>query len=205
MINKIVFNKDEYGNYIVTVGKVDRKDGISEIDNIVIGVGVAPTISALCFPEGLSATRLRPSPTTINSNISQSDKKSTESKSLSNKLSSRTNVWFINQNKTVKDMLDYLAEVNMADFSLEKREDGSLYIQGYDNGYKPRGRMTISTEELKYLSNEMKDETKKNKLLNRYESLTKNKLYEEATFEKPTFTFNNENKKLIPYENEKKE
>ena len=75
-INKIVFNKDELGNYLVTVGKVDRRDGISEVDNIVVGVGVAPTISALRFPEEQPATRLRPSPTTINESIAQESEKS---------------------------------------------------------------------------------------------------------------------------------
>ena len=77
-INKIVFNKDELGNYLVTIGKVDRRDGLSEKEHIVVGVGVAPTISALRFPEELPATRLRPSSTTIDSNISQSEEKSTE-------------------------------------------------------------------------------------------------------------------------------
>ena len=75
-INKIVFNKDELGNYIVTIGKVDRRDGISEKDNTVVGVGVAPTISALRFPEEQPATRLRPSPTTVNQNIPQTVEKS---------------------------------------------------------------------------------------------------------------------------------
>lgn len=75
-INKIVFNKDELGNYIVTIGKVDRRDGISEKDNTVVGVGVAPTISALRFPEEQPATRLRPSPTTVNQNIPQTEEKS---------------------------------------------------------------------------------------------------------------------------------
>lgn len=75
-INKIVFNKDELGNYLVTVGKVDRRDGISEINNSVVGVGVAPTISALRFPEEQPATRLRPSPTTDELNIAQESEKS---------------------------------------------------------------------------------------------------------------------------------
>lgn len=75
-INKIVFNKDELGNYLVTVGKVDRRDGISEQYNTVVGVGVAPTISALRFPEEQPATRLRPSPTTVDESISQNTEKS---------------------------------------------------------------------------------------------------------------------------------
>ena len=75
-INKLVFNKDELGNYLVTVGKVDRRDSLSEENNIVVAVGVAPTISALRFPEELPATRLRPSTTTVDSNISQQTEKS---------------------------------------------------------------------------------------------------------------------------------
>ncbi len=75
-INKIVFNKDELGNYLVTVGKVGRQNGISEKENIVVGVGVAPTISDLRFPKGQPATRLRPSPTTDELNIAQEAEKS---------------------------------------------------------------------------------------------------------------------------------
>ena len=75
-INKIVFNKDNFGNYLVTVGKVDRRDAFSENQNAVVRVGVAPTISALRFPGGPPATRLRPSLTTDNDIISDSDKKS---------------------------------------------------------------------------------------------------------------------------------
>ena len=65
MINKIVFNKDKLGNYLVTVGKVNRRDSFSEAINEVVGVGVAPTISALRGEP--PATRLRPSPTTEDS------------------------------------------------------------------------------------------------------------------------------------------
>ena len=36
-------------------------------------MGVAPTISALRFPEELPATRLRPSPTTASDSITQSE------------------------------------------------------------------------------------------------------------------------------------
>ena len=65
MINKLVFNKDKAGNYLVTVGKVNRMDSLSKSINEVVGVGVAPTISALRREP--PATRLRPSPTTDNS------------------------------------------------------------------------------------------------------------------------------------------
>ena len=81
-INKIVFNKDELGNYLVTIGKVGRQNSISEKENIVVGVGVAPTISDLRFPKEQPATRLRPSPTTVNSNIAQNKEKSTEKQTL---------------------------------------------------------------------------------------------------------------------------
>ena len=81
-INKIVFNKDELGNYLVTIGKVGRQNSISEKENIVVGVGVAPTISDLRFPKGQPATRLRPSPTTVNSNIAQNKEKSTKKQTL---------------------------------------------------------------------------------------------------------------------------
>lgn len=47
-------------------------------ENIVVGVGVAPTISALRFPEEQPATRLRPSPTTITENITPQSQKSSE-------------------------------------------------------------------------------------------------------------------------------
>lgn len=67
---------DGLGKYLVTVWKVDRRDGISEVDNVVVGVGVAPTISALRFPEEQPATRLRPSPTTTNETIAQGTEKS---------------------------------------------------------------------------------------------------------------------------------
>ncbi len=75
-INKLVFNKDELGNYLVTVGKVDRRDSISEENNTVVAVGVAPTISALRYSEELPATRLRPSTATVNETIPQVTQKS---------------------------------------------------------------------------------------------------------------------------------
>ena len=180
-INKIVFNKDELGNYLVTIGKVDRRDGLSEKEQIVVGVGVAPTISALRFPEELPATRLRPSSTTIDSNISHSEEMSMEyPESLSRKLSSRNTIWFKNEDKTVKDMVDYLAEINMADFSLEKKDDNSLYIQGYDNGMKPRGRMKIDIAELQYLYNKMNNDNAKEKLHQKFTNLTGKVLFENS-------------------------
>lgn len=70
-INKIIFDKDELGNYLVTVGKVDRDSAFSEERNIVVAVGVAPTIQTL--RTRASSTALRASATTIDSNIAQSE------------------------------------------------------------------------------------------------------------------------------------
>lgn len=79
--------------------------------------------------------------------------------SLNNKLSSRNKIWFKNENKTVKDMLDYIAGHDMNDFTLEFNDStDSFYIQAYDNGWKKRGRMTISEEEIKYLYEQLKNE-----------------------------------------------
>lgn len=50
----------------------------SEEKNTVAGAGVAPTISALRFPEEQPATRLRPSPTTITESIAPQTEKSSE-------------------------------------------------------------------------------------------------------------------------------
>ena len=75
-INRIVFNKDEFGNYLVTVGKVGRHNSFSEKINTVIGVGVAPTIQELRFPSKLPAARLRASPMADNNIVQDSAKKS---------------------------------------------------------------------------------------------------------------------------------
>lgn len=64
-VNKIVFNKDKLGNYLITIGKVDRQNAFSEERNEVVGVGFAPTIQTL--RTGASSTRLRASPTTEHS------------------------------------------------------------------------------------------------------------------------------------------
>ncbi len=68
-INKLVFNKDELGNYLVTIGKVDRENAFAEERNIVVAVGVAPTIQTL--RTSASSTALRASTTTNNQNLSQ--------------------------------------------------------------------------------------------------------------------------------------
>ena len=112
-INKIVFNKDELGNYLVTVGKVDRRDGISETENIVIGVGVAPTISALRFPEGLPATHLRPSPITTNEILSQNEIKSTSIISIPEK------------NEVQEEVSDYSTDSN--------KPEGIMYLSENHN------------------------------------------------------------------------
>ena len=66
-INKIVFNKDKLGNYLVTLGKVDRENAFSLERNSVVAVGVAPTIQTL--KTRASSTALRASTTTVNKNI----------------------------------------------------------------------------------------------------------------------------------------
>lgn len=75
-INKLIFNKDVSGNYLVTLGKVDRVDAFSEVLNTVVRVGCAPTIQALRFPTELPVTRFRASLTTDNVSISDSEEKS---------------------------------------------------------------------------------------------------------------------------------
>ena len=66
-INKIVFNKEKLGNYLVTLGKVDRENAFSLERNSVVAVGVAPTIQTL--KTRASSTALRASTTTVNKNI----------------------------------------------------------------------------------------------------------------------------------------
>lgn len=73
-INKIVFNKDELGNYLVTVGKVERESAFSEERNSVVAVGVAPTIQTL--RTRASSTALRASSTTDGLNIAHESEKS---------------------------------------------------------------------------------------------------------------------------------
>ena len=73
-INKLVFNKDELGNYLVTLGKVDRESAFSEERNPVVAVGVAPTIQTL--RTSASSTALRASTTTVNETIPQVTQKS---------------------------------------------------------------------------------------------------------------------------------
>ncbi|MDY5683139.1 MAG: hypothetical protein SPG48_06240 [Treponema sp.] len=75
-INKLIFNKDELGNYLVTIGKVDRESAFSEERNAVVAVGVAPTIQTL--RTRASSTALRASATTVNSNIPQTQEKSSD-------------------------------------------------------------------------------------------------------------------------------
>lgn len=66
-INKLVFNKDELGNYLVTLGKVDRESAFSEERNPIVAVGVAPTIQTL--RTSASSTALRASTTMGNESI----------------------------------------------------------------------------------------------------------------------------------------
>lgn len=59
-----------------TITFVNEKLKTEEKRNTVVGVGVVPTISALRLPEEQPATRLRPSPTTVDESISQNTEKS---------------------------------------------------------------------------------------------------------------------------------
>lgn len=59
-----------------TITFVNEKLKTEKKRNTVVGVGVVPTISALRFPEEQPATRLRPSPTTVDESISQNTEKS---------------------------------------------------------------------------------------------------------------------------------
>ena len=74
-INKLIFNKDELGNYLLTIGKVDRESAFSEERNTVVAVGAAPTIQTL--RTRASSTALRASTTTVNDSISQAPEMST--------------------------------------------------------------------------------------------------------------------------------
>ncbi len=77
---------------------------------------------------------------------------------LSKPLSTRTKTWFKNENKTIKDMLDLIVQYNGHDFDLKKSDSGEIYIQGYDNGMKPRGRMAVGLTELNYLKERLTNE-----------------------------------------------
>lgn len=73
--NKIVFNKDELGNYIVTIGKVDIVN-LQEKNYTKVAVGVEPTIWSV-HEERSPATMLRPSTTlATEETISQAAEKS---------------------------------------------------------------------------------------------------------------------------------
>ena len=119
-INKLVFNKDELGNYLLTIGKVDRESAFSEERNTVVAVGVAPTIQTL--RARASSTALRASTTTVNESISQNSEKSNNrdweqkySFLSSDKLHS-----FINEESFTKDM----AQMIICDFE----SDGSPLV-----------------------------------------------------------------------------
>ena len=73
-INKIIFNKDKEGNYLVTIGKVDRGSEVKNIKKSVVRDGSCTRNT--CSPEGDHPnTRLSASLTTT-TNISQNQEKS---------------------------------------------------------------------------------------------------------------------------------
>lgn len=111
-INKLVFNKDELGNYLLTIGKVDRESAFSEKRNTVVAVGVAPTIQTL--KTRVSSTALRASTTTVNDSISQNSEMS-NNRDWEQKysfLSSDKLYFFINEESFTKDM----AQMIICDF-----------------------------------------------------------------------------------------
>lgn len=131
-INKLVFNKDELGNYLVTVGKVDRRDSISEENNTVVAVGVAPTISALRHPEELPATRLRPSATTVDGSIAQSKENAS---SFSEKLHILETQNSINEEKIKLQTLEQAKEsLNVSTYRFQSGESLEELIRS-DNDF----------------------------------------------------------------------
>ena len=112
-INKLVFNKDELGNYLVTLGKVDRESAFSEERNPVVAVGVAPTIQTL--RTSASSTALRASTTTVNETIPQVTQKSiNEQKTKIQILEQEDNEQLVAMamasRKVIKEVLDQNAE-----------------------------------------------------------------------------------------------
>lgn len=69
--NKVVFNKDELGNYIVTIAKVNTSN-LYEKEYTKVAVGVEPTIWSV-QKERSPATMLRPSTTLASETIKQDD------------------------------------------------------------------------------------------------------------------------------------
>lgn len=105
--NKVVFNKDELGNYIVTIGKVDTSD-FNGKEYSKVAVGLAPTIWRSQKENSLSTT-LTPSTTSPTDSVSQNE-------NLSNKLANQENNESTEKTKSVnKD-----SELTVGDLDVAK-------------------------------------------------------------------------------------
>ncbi len=150
-INKLVFNKDKLGNYLVTLGKVDRENTFSLERNSVVAVGVAPTIQTL--KTRASSTALRASTTTVTENINHnttSVNTSLEQGSTNNAHQTGKGVYMSNEFAQLEDQyLEQMANGGAADRALEEdyleqetnnqeqesqKENGNLYSHGQDAG-----------------------------------------------------------------------
>ena len=150
-INKLVFNKDKLGNYLVTLGKVDRENTFSLERNSVVAVGVAPTIQTL--KTRASSTALRASTTTVTENINHnttSVNTSLEQGTTNNAHQAGKGVYMSNEFAELEDQyLERMANGGASDRALEEdyleqetnnqeqesqKENGNLYSHGQDAG-----------------------------------------------------------------------
>lgn len=141
-INKLVFNKDKLGNYLVTLGKVDRENTFSLERNSVVAVGVAPTIQTL--KTRASSTALRASTTTVTENINHnttSVNTSLEQGTVNNAHQAGKGVYMSNEFAELEDQyLERMANGGASDRALEEgyleqesqKDAGNLYSHGKD-------------------------------------------------------------------------
>ena len=150
-INKLVFNKDKLGNYLVTLGKVDRENTFSLERNSVVAVGVAPTIQTL--KTRASSTALRASTTTVTENINHnttSVNTSLEQGTVNKAHQAGKGVYMSNEFAQLEaQYLEQMANGGASDRALEedyleretnnqeqesRKENGNLYSHGQDAG-----------------------------------------------------------------------
>lgn len=141
-INKLVFNKDKLGNYLVTLGKVDRENTFSLERNSVVAVGVAPTIQTL--RTRASSTALRASTTTVTQTINHntiSVNISLEQGTVNNAHQAGKGVYMSNEFAELEDQyLEQMANRGASDRALEEgyleqesqKDTGNLYSHGKD-------------------------------------------------------------------------
>lgn len=126
--NKVVFNKDELGNYIVTIGKVDTSD-FNGKEYSKVAVGLAPTIWRSQKENSLSTT-LTPSTTSPTDSVSQNE-------NLSNKLTNQENKKHQStQNLTKKEQSEIrekCKEILQKDLTQITEEDKKILSQ-YEGG-----------------------------------------------------------------------